>query len=82
LAVWLMDDGAADGKQVRLNTQSFSLDENESLVSFLRAKLGIEASLNQDKGRYRLRITHASMERLRNLVESHVIPSMLYKLPL
>ena len=82
LAVWLMDDGAADGKQVRLNTQSFSLNENEALVSFLRAKLGIEAHLNLDKGRYRLRIIDASMERLRNLIEPHVIPSMLYKLPL
>jgi hypothetical protein len=29
LAVWLMDDGAADRRQVRLNTQSFSFMENE-----------------------------------------------------
>ena len=39
LAVWLMDDGAAEGKQLRLNTQSFSLAENEALVDFLRAKI-------------------------------------------
>ena len=82
LAVWLMDDGAADGKQVRFNTQSFSLDENEALASFLRAKLGIEANLNRDKDRYRLRIADASMKRLKNLIEPHMIPSMLYKLPL
>ena len=82
LAVWLMDDGGADGKQVRLNTQSFSLEENEALLSLLRAKLGIEANLNRDKGGYRLRIANASMERLRVLIKPHMIPSMLYKLPL
>lgn len=82
LAVWLMDDGAADGKQIRLNTQSFSLSENEMLMSFLRAKFGIEARLNRDKDRYRLRITNASMERFKSLIEPYVIPNMLYKLPL
>jgi hypothetical protein len=56
LAVWLMDDGAVDRKQVRLNTQSFSFTENETLASLLRAKFGIEARLNRDKDRYRLRV--------------------------
>jgi hypothetical protein len=82
LAVWLMDDGAFDGKQLRLNTQSFSLEENEALGDLLRAKLGIEARLNRDKDRYRLRICSASLKRLKRLVEPHIIPSMLYKLPL
>ena len=82
LAVWLMDDGAVDRKQVRLNTQSFSLAENELLSSFLRAKFGIEARLNRDKDRYRLRVVDASIKRLRDLVEPYLIPSMLYKLPL
>jgi hypothetical protein len=82
LAIWLMDDGAVDRRQVRLNTQSFSLAENEALASFLRAKFGIEARLNRDKDRCRLRITDASIQRLQNLVGSYLIPSMLYKLPL
>lgn len=77
-----MDDGAADGKQLRINTQSFSFEENEILISFLRAKFGIDARLNQDKGRPRLRVIAASMERLKMLVESHIIPNMLYKLSL
>ena len=82
LAVWLMDDGAAEGKQLRLNTQSFSHSENQMLLNFLRAKFGIEARLNRDKDRYRLRITDASVSRLKRLVCPHLIPSMLYKLPL
>jgi len=82
LAIWLMDDGAVDGRQLRLNTQSFSLSENEALMSFLRAKFGIEARLNRDKDRYRLRISDASVQRFKDLVGPHLIPSMLYKLPL
>jgi hypothetical protein len=82
LAVWLMDDGAVDRKQVRLNTQSFSFPENEMLLSFLRAKFGIETRLNRDKDRCRLRVVDASIKRLRDLVGPYLIPSMLYKLPL
>ena len=82
LAIWLMDDGAVDRKQVRLNTQSFSLAENEALSCFLRAKFGIETRLNRDKDRYRLRVINASIKRLRNLVGPYLIPTMLYKLPL
>ena len=82
LAVWLMDDGAVDRRQLRLNTQSFSFSENEALSSLLRAKFGIEARLNRDKDRYRLRINDASISRLKHLVGPILIPSMLYKLPL
>jgi recombination protein RecA len=82
LAVWLMDDGTVDGRQLRLNTQSFSKDESGALASVLRAKLGIDTSLNRDKDSYRLRIMASSMAHFRSLVQDYVIPSMLYKLPL
>jgi LAGLIDADG DNA endonuclease family len=82
LAVWFMDDGAADRNQLRLNTQSFSRDENLVLAEFLQAKFGIAAQLNKDKDRHRLRISANGMERFLELVTPHVIPSMLYKLPL
>ena len=82
LAIWFMDDGAADRNQLRLNTQSFSKGENLVLAEFLQAKFGIAAQLNKDKDRHRLRIRAKSMERFIELVAPHVIPSMLYKLPL
>jgi LAGLIDADG DNA endonuclease family len=82
LAIWFMDDGAADRRQVRLNAQSFSLDENLGLAEFLHAKFGIAAQLNKDKNRYRLRISAKSTARFVDLVAPHVIPSMQYKLPL
>ena len=82
LAVWIMDDGAADGNQLRLNTQSFSAQEAEELASLIRAKFGIDMTVNRDKGRPRLRCEAVSMGRLVSLVRPHTIPSMLYKLSL
>jgi len=82
LAVWIMDDGSRDSNQLRINSQSFSEEENHFLASVLRAKLGIEASINRDKTQFRLRIAQSSMPRLVKMVRPHFIPSMLYKLSL
>ena len=82
LAIWFMDDGAADRRQLRLNTQSFSKDENLVLAEFLHAKFGVSAELNKDKDRHRLRIGAKGVARFIDLVAPHVIPSMQYKLPL
>ena len=79
-SIWIMDDGAADWNQLRINTQSFTLAENLWLIKFLQAKFGIVAKINKDKGKYRLRISAQSMKILRNLVLPYIIPSMLYKL--
>jgi hypothetical protein len=48
LAVWIMDDGAAEGNQLRLNTQSFSAEEAENLARLIRAKFGITMTVNRD----------------------------------
>lgn len=80
LAVWFMDDGAKEGRQVRINTQSFSLKENKRLIRVLEAKLGISATINRDKDKHRLRIRDESMEKFRNLISPYLLPSMRYKL--
>ena len=81
-AVWLMDDGAIDGRQIRINSQSFSQEDNDLLARFLRAKFGIKATVQKDRKYFRLCITQASMKLLNVLVRSYFIPDMLYKLPL
>lgn len=81
LAVWIMDDGAADGSQLRINTQSFSVSECNALREFLRENLGLHFSLNADKGRPRLRCASRSMPRLRELIGPYLLPEMRYKLP-
>jgi hypothetical protein len=82
LAVWIMDDGAKDGNQLRINSQSFTREENQLLQEILRTKLGIVTTLNRDKDKFRLRVKAESMQRLVELVKPYFIPSMLYKLPL
>ena len=82
LAIWIMDDGNADGKAVRINTQSFSHAENCWLAELLGTAFGIEATVNRDKAGYRLRIAVASRNRLIELVAPHFHASMKYKLSL
>ena len=82
LAVWIMDDGSRDGRQLRINSQSFTEKENQFLAHVLRAKLGIETTLNRDKKQFRLRIKQASMPKLIEIVRPYMIPSMLYKFSL
>ncbi len=80
LAIWIMDDGAADKNQLRINTQCFTLEENLWLITFLQATFGILSTINVDKGKYRLRIAGSSMNQLKEIVLPFIIPSMLYKL--
>ena len=80
LAIWIMDDGAADKNQLRINTQSFSLEENLWLIKFLQTKFGIKSTINVDRRKYRLRIANSSMNLLKKLINPYIIPSMFYKL--
>ncbi len=80
LAIWIIDDGAKDKNQLRINTQCFSLEENLWLIEFLHAKFGIKTTMNVDEGKYRLRIAGSSMNHLKELILPFIIPSMLYKL--
>lgn len=79
-SVWYMDDGTHDGKQLRINSQSFSKEENETLASVLEATLGIRATINRDKNYFRLRIRDESIPLVRKLIVEHGIPSMHYKI--
>ena len=79
MAIWIMDDGTKEGNQLRINTQSFSLNENIRLIKILEATLGICATLNRDKNHFRLRIRDQSMMLLKQNVLSHIVPSMRYK---
>ncbi len=81
LAIWIMDDGSKETRQLRINTQSFTREENLSLIKFLQTKFGIESTINVDKEKYRLRIRGNSMPKLISLIKPYFIPEMLYKLP-
>lgn len=87
LAAWFMDDGNKNHQAVFLNTQQFSLAEQERLRKCLLKNFDLESSINKHwvfNGRqlYRIRISTESTKKLYDLVKDFILPSMLYKFPL
>src|SRR4029077_2301259 len=80
LAVWFMDDGCAEGRQARLNIQSFSWTDAHALRDLLETKFGVAGTLGSDKTYPRLRIRSVSMPRLRELIRPYLLPTLSYKL--
>lgn len=80
IAIWYMDDGSKSrDRDIYLNTQQFSLLEQNRLVDYLR-KFGIKARLNKDKKYYRIRILKESIGEFMKIISPYIIPSMQYKL--
>lgn len=80
MAVWFMDDGAADYAGATLQTHSFSADEVELLVSLLRRKFELEVNSRMNKGKRIIYVKASSMNALRELIEPHLLPEFDYKL--
>lgn len=81
LAVWIMDDGykRSDCNALRLNTQGYPFAE-QKIVQRTLAKLSIISNVQKHKTHFVVYIPSRSMNRLRNLVQPLLIPSMAYKL--
>ena len=79
LAVWFMDDGSKSRSACYLNTQQFSVREQQLLRRVLWNTFGIESDLNRDKQYFRLRITTESTRRLVDLIWPFVLPLFRYK---
>jgi len=80
LAVWLMDDGAADYAGVTLQTHSFEREESDRLAAVLREEYGLYASLRANRGSSIIYVGARSVSRLRAIVGPHVLPGFEYKL--
>lgn len=86
LAIWFMDDGNKNNKAVFLNTQQFSLQEQEKLRECLLNNFGLTTAINKHwvyKGKqlYRIRIDTKSTKKLYQLIKDFMLPSMMYKFP-
>ena len=84
LVVWFMDDGYKrnDCAAFRLNTDSFSLEEQKLLKECLSRNFLINASIHAKGRYYNLYFPRNEAEKLRNIIERYVIPSMRYKISL
>lgn len=80
LAVWYMDDGSRCDKDIYLNTQQFSQEEQRKLVLLLEKQYFIQSSLNKDKQYRRIRIKKDSVQKFMSLISPFVVSSMRYKL--
>jgi DNA-binding transcriptional regulator WhiA len=87
LAVWFMDDGSNVQKlkngSYLLNTQAFSEEENKMLVKILKKRFGLEPKIHREKGKYYKLYFGAeknNAQRLKELINSYIHPSMKYKL--
>jgi hypothetical protein len=80
LAVWFMDDGSKSYSSYYLNTQQFSIPEQEFLIRLLFSKFGLTSKLNRDKQYFRLRFSTNSSRSLEKIIEPYIISSLRYKL--
>jgi hypothetical protein len=80
MAVWFMDDGAADYAGATLQTHNFSADEVERLVSALREKFDLAVNSRRNKGKQIIYLNASSMNALRELLGPHMLPEFGYKL--
>jgi len=81
LAYWAMDDGGKVGAGFRLNTQSFSKDENLFLLKILKDNFDLNCTLQvHSNNLYRIYVLSESMCKLKDLISPYFHISMMYKL--
>jgi hypothetical protein len=80
VAVWLMDDGAADCAGPTFQTHSFTKTETSRLAAALRRKYDLRTGVRANRGKWIVYVYAESMPRMQEIVEPHVLPEFEYKL--
>ncbi len=81
LAVWVMDDGNLNKKNLNISTYSFNLDEIKLLQKLLEHKFGVRSNFYRDRDKgYRMYFSVNDTQKISCMIQSYVIPSMKYKL--
>lgn len=80
IAVWFMDDGSNTSESYTLNTHCFSVENQNQIIQFFKEKYGIIGKLVKDRSKYKIAIGRNEYQKLNKIIESHIIPSMLYKI--
>ena len=84
LAIWFMDDGNRHdkgGKQVCLNTQAYSYEEQIVLQKWFKNKYNLDCSIQKDKKYFKLYfgMQNKTAERFISLILPFIHPTMMYK---
>lgn len=80
LAVWFMDDGAADYAGVTLQTHNFHPEEVELMRSLLCEMFELEVTSRGNKGKRILYVAASSLKRFEEVIGPHLLPELAYKL--
>lgn len=80
VAVWFMDDGAADFAGVTFQTHSFNAESLDCLQGALAQNFGITTTCRKNKGGKVLYVGAADLGRFQSLVAADLLPSFHYKL--
>lgn len=80
LAVWFMDDGAADFAGVTFQTHNFSSEEVERLEGVLKERFDLVTSIRSNRGRDIIYIKASSIDRLDEVIRPHLLRGFEYKL--
>ena len=84
LAYWLSDDGTfVKGRDiVIISTESYSESDVDLLITVLSNKFGLKCRKDKHANGFRIVIVKSSLNKLQELVRSHLSSSMLHKIGL
>jgi len=80
LAVWYMDDGSNNRSNITFNTHCFSIEEQLMIQELFSKKFGIATTIVKDRTKSKIAIGRHECSKFMNIVQSHIIPSMSYKI--
>ena len=80
LAVWFMDDGSNNGSSLTLNTHSFSIEDQNIVIDFLKERYSINPKLVKDRHRWKIAIGSFDYQRFIDVITPYVPIVMAYKI--
>ncbi|MEK9170541.1 MAG: LAGLIDADG endonuclease [Patescibacteria group bacterium] len=80
LAIWFMDDGSNTGNGFTISTHCFSMRDQLRIIDFLKKQYDITATVVKDRNKFKISIGSHEYQKLINVIEPFIIPSMKYKI--
>jgi len=80
LAVWFMDDGSNNANNLTLNTHSLSIEDQNTIIDFLKERYSINPRLVKDRHQWKIAIGSFDYQRFIDVVTPYVPEVMSYKI--
>ena len=80
LAVWFMDDGSNNGENLTLSTHSFSIEDQNIIIDFLRERYSLNAKLVKDRHQMKIAFGRKERNKFLKIIAPYVPQAMIYKI--